>query len=39
MTRTATALLNYVLDKAKSDPDVSEVYLHVQVGNDTAKDF
>jgi ribosomal protein S18 acetylase RimI-like enzyme len=39
MTPTATALLSYVLDKAKSDPDVSEVYLHVQVGNDTAKDF
>lgn len=27
------------MDKATADPTISEVYLHVQVGNDVAKNF
>lgn len=35
----ATDLLNYVLEKANKDPAITEAYLHVQVGNEVAKDF
>eukprot|EP00428_Durinskia_dybowskii_P084850 CAMPEP_0170438802 /NCGR_PEP_ID=MMETSP0117_2-20130122/45439_1 /TAXON_ID=400756 /ORGANISM="Durinskia baltica, Strain CSIRO CS-38" /LENGTH=163 /DNA_ID=CAMNT_0010699069 /DNA_START=32 /DNA_END=523 /DNA_ORIENTATION=- len=35
----ASQLLKYILDKAKLDPTIKEVYLHVQVGNDEAKQF
>ena len=34
-----SALLNFVLDKAKHDPSITEVYLHVQVSNLDAKKF
>lgn len=35
----ASELLRFVLEKAKKDPSICEVYLHVQVGNDEAKQF
>lgn len=36
---TASALLKFVLEKAKTDPAIQEAYLHVQLGNDEAKNF
>lgn len=39
LTNAASELLKFVLDKAKKDPTISEVYLHVQVGNGEAKQF
>lgn len=35
----ASELLKFVLNKAKADPTIQEVYLHVQLGNDEAKNF
>jgi len=32
-------LLKFVLEKAKADPSIHEAYLHVQLGNDEAKNF
>ena len=36
---TASELLKFVLNKAKADPTIQEAYLHVQLGNDEAKNF
>lgn len=35
----ASELLQFVTDKAVEDPEIEEVYLHVQVNNEEAKDF
>lgn len=35
----ASELLKFVLNKAKADPTIQEAYLHVQLGNDEAKNF
>lgn len=39
LINAASELLKFVLEKAKMDPTITEVYLHVQVGNDEAKKF
>lgn len=35
----ASELLRFILDKARSDTAIKEVYLHVQLGNNEAKQF
>ena len=35
----AKQLLSFILDKAKANEDISEIYLHVQISNDEAKNF
>jgi len=32
-------MVDYIVGKAREQPDVKEIYLHVQVGNDSAVDF
>ena len=39
LTFPASQLLKHVIEKAKADSSIKEAYLHVQLGNDEAKNF
>lgn len=36
---SASELLRFVVDKAKEDSNIKEIYLHVQISNEDAKKF